>query len=238
MESLSMTRLMLALLALCSLPVPLFADAGSKDQQVVALLGEAQSLQGRKRYVDALTKLDEAETLAPERAEVYNIRGAIYLAAPARDLDKAREQFTKARTLKPDDMPPYFNLGEVEFVAGKWPECEKALVEVLTKFPKLPASVRHLVLFKVLVTQVKQEKFAEAEKLLAENFTFMDDTPAYYYCKAVIALQKKDEKTGNEWLATGQRIFKGDASSAYLDSMMESHYIDSLMVGKAAEPVK
>lgn len=233
-----MTRLLLAFLAVCSLPASLCAELGNTDQKVVALLSEAQSLQARKRYVDALTKLDEAEAIAPSRAEIYNIRGAIYLAAPTRDLNKAREQFHKARALKPEEMPPYFNLAEVEFVAGQWPECEKAFAEVLTKFPKLPASVRHLIAFKVLLAKVKQEKFEEAEKLLADSFTFMDDTPAYYFSKAVIAFQKKDAKTANDWLTKGQIIFKGDASSAYVDSLMESHYIDSLAVGKPEEAAK
>ena len=239
MESPLLSRLACLLLACSSITPSLRAETeNNKDQKVVALLGEAQSLQGRKRYVDALAKLDEAEVAAPERPEVYNMRGAIYLAAPVRDLDKAREQFTKARTLKPDEMPPYFNLAEVEFVGGKWPECEKGFAEILTKFPKLPASVRHLILFKVLVAQVKQNKFEDAGKLLADSFTFMDDTPAYYFSKAVIAFQKKDEKSANDWLAKGQIIFKGNASSAYVDSMMESHYVDSLSVGKAEEPAE
>lgn len=232
-------RLVLLLLAACAAPSMLPAQADKTEQKVVDLLVEAQSLQGRKRYVDALAKLQEAESLAPARPEIYNVRGAIYLAAPTRDLDKAREQFTKARALNSAEMPPYFNLGEVDFVGGRWPECEQAFSEVLAKFPKLPASVRHLVLFKVLVAKVKQNKLDEAEKLLADSFTFMDDTPAYYFSKAVIAFQKKDDKTANDWLAKGQIIFKGEPSSAYLDSLMEAHYIDSLAVGKSAgEPAK
>jgi len=232
----------LVLLACSGLASSLSAQTPSvsekPDQKVVALLVEAQSLQGRKRYVDALAKLDEAEALAPSRPEVFNIRGAIYLAAPVRDLDKARQQFTKAASIKPDDMPPYFNLAEVEFIAGDWPACEQAFAGVLTKFPKLPTPLRHVVLFKVLLAQVKQNKFAEAEKLLSDNFTFMDDTPAFYFSKAVIAFQKKEEKSANEWLTKGQFIFKGEASSAYVDSLMESHYIDSLTVGKPEEEAK
>lgn len=228
-------------MAVSCLPAPLSAQSEKPEQKIASLLSEAQALQGRKRYVDAFAKLDEAEALAPSHAEVYNIRGAIYMAAPVRDLNKAREQFNKARTLKPEEMPPYFNLAEVEFVDGKWPECEKAFDGMLTRFPKLPTGVRHLITFKKLVAQVKQNKLEEAEKLLAASFTFMDDTPAYYFGKAAIAFQQKNEKEANDWLAKGQIIFKGDASSAYVDSMMEAHYVDSLAVGKSqesAEPAK
>jgi tetratricopeptide (TPR) repeat protein len=214
------------------------AQAQSTPDQINSLLTEAQSLQGRKRFLDAFAKLDEAEKIDPKRGEIYNIRGAIYLAAQVRDVDKARAEFTKARALHPDAMPPQFNLAETDFVSAKWPDAEKSFGALLTTFPKLPSNVRHLVIFKVLVSQVKQDKLDEAEKTLADNFTFMDDTPAYYFAKAVIALQRKDERSGNDWLTKAQIIFKQRETSSYLDSMMESHYIDSLSVTKPEESAK
>lgn len=219
-----------ALVAAIALGIlPSQAQTSSPDQ-ITVLLNDAQSLQSRKRYLDAFTKLDEAEKIDPKRPEIYNIRGAIYLAAPVRDIERAREQFTKARDLQPEAMPPHFNLAETEFVNRKWADAEKGFAGLLTKFPKLPQGVRHLVIFKTLLCQVKQEKFADAEKLLADSFTFMDDTPAFYFAKSVICLQKKDEKTGNDWLTKAQVIFKSGDTSAYLDSLMESGYIDSLSV--------
>lgn len=203
------------------------ADAGKINQ----LIAEAQSLQSRKRYIDAFGKLDEAEKLDPKRPEIFNIRGAIHLALQVRDLDKARDQFRKALELQPDAMPPMFNLAEVEFVGQNWAASEKAFKEVLAKFPKLITGVRHLVVFKSLLCMARQGKFDEAEKVLADNFTFMDDTPAYYFSKAVIALDKKDTKTGNDWLTKAQVIFKKQENSAYLDSLMEAHYIESLATG-------
>ena len=217
--------------------MPVRAQTASADA-ISTLLNDAQSLQGRKRYLDAFSKLDEAEKIDPKRPEIYNIRGAIYLAAPVRDVAKAREQFVKARDLQPDAMPPQFNLAETDFVSTKWEEAEKSFAALLDKFPKLPLGVRHLVIFKVLLCKVKQNKIAEAEKVLAEHFTFMDDTPAYYFSKSVIALQKKEEKTGNDWLTKAQVIFKGSDTSAYIDSMMESHFIDSLSVANPEDGEK
>ncbi len=233
------TRFILPLLvaALVASLIPAKAQSPQPDK-VTELLSEAQSLQGRKRYLDAFSKLDEAEKLNPKRPEIYNIRGAIYLAAAVRDVDKAREQFSKAHEMQPDAMPPLFNLAETEFVSGKWVESEKRFGDILTKFPKLPLGVRHLVTFKVLVSRVKQQRFDEAEKMIKETFSFMDDTPAYYFSKAVVALEKKDEQTGNDWLAKAQIIFKKADTSSYIDSMMESHYIDSLGVSLPQAEVK
>lgn len=207
----------------------------SKLEQIMPLLSEAQSLQGRKRYIDALFKLEEAEKLAPERAEVYNIRGAIYLAIMLRDANVAREQFSKARDLQPSEMPPYFNLGEVEFVQQHWADAQAKFEDVLKRFPKLPMHVHHLVLFKVLVCMAQQDKLDDAEKLLSEHFTFLDDTPAYYFAKAVLAKRRNAERDCNDWLTKAQIIFKANATSSYLDTLMESHIVDSLSVPNAGE---
>ncbi len=221
-----------------SAQTPAPADAAAVETpagRFNALIREAQVLQQRKRFLDSLTKLDEAEKIDPARAEIYNIRGAVYLSSQLRDFDKAREQFNKALEFEPDALPARFNLAEADFVQGHYAEGEKAFASVLEKFPKLPASVRHMVMFKQIVCQLKQDKLDAAGQLVKDNFTFMDDTPAYYFCKAVTALQQKDEKTGNQWLRKAQLIFKKDETNAYLDTLMESHYLTSLAVAKPAD---
>lgn len=205
---------------------------GEGTDKINTLIGEAQSLQMRKRYTDALTKLDEAEKIDPKRGEIYNVRGGIYITAQLRNLERARAEFVKARELMPGTLPPVFNLAEVDFVKHDWAAAETAFKAVLTQFPKLPVQARHLVQFKVLVSLVKQDKVVEAQKLLEENFTFMDDTPAYYFSKAILALQAKDTTKGNEWLFKGQKIFPPPHSTAYIDALVEARYIDELTLGK------
>lgn len=200
------------------------------EEKFDALIQEVQTLQMRKRFMDALEKLDEAEKLQPDKAQVHNLRGAIYLSSQMRNFEKARAEFLRAQEIEPEAMPPRFNLAEEDYVQGHFAESEKAFAEVLAKFPKIPANVRHMVIFKQIVCMAKQDKMEEAAKLMNDNFTFMDDTPAYYFCKAVLALQKKDEKTGNGWLTKAQLIFKKTDTSAYLDTLIEGHYIDSIGV--------
>ena len=197
-----------------------------------ALLLEIQTLQMRKRYLDALTKLEEADKLEPGKAQIHNIRGSIYLSSQMRDLTKARAEFKKAQEIEPEAMPSRFNLAEADYIQGKFAAGARGFADLLVKFPKIPTSLRHMVIFKQIVCQVKQGRLSEATKLMNDSFTFMDDTPAYYFCKAVIALQAKDEKTGNEWLAKAQRIFKKHETSAYLDTLIEGHYIVSIGLAK------
>lgn len=211
------------------------APQDDKKAKATALLQEAYGLQTRKRYVDALTKIAEAEGLTPDNPEVYNLRGSIYLGAQMRDVAKARADFQKAQQLSPDSLPPRFNLAEADFVDGKFAEAEAAFRALTEKFDRLPQSMRHLLQFKILVSLVKQKKIAEAEAAMKEHFSFMDDTPAYYFAKAVIALEQKQDRVGNEWLAKAQIIFKKPDNAAYLDALMETHYIHTIDIPNGAE---
>lgn len=205
-------------------------------QKAAELLRDAYGLQNRKRYLDALTKIDEAEKLAPGNPEVYNLRGSIYLSAQMRDVEKARVEFTKSRDLKPDALPPQFNLAELEFVSGRFMEAERAFRALLQKYDQLPQSMRHMILFKVIVSLVKQKKLAEAESELKANFDFLDETPAFYFSKGVLALAAGKDREGNEWLAKAQIIYKKPENLPYLDSLMESGYIHSVDLPAASNP--
>ena len=197
------------------------------------LLGEAQELQGRHRYFDALAKLEDAERIAPKDPNVYNIRGAIYLVPAVREFDKAKENFEKALALEPTALAPRFNLAELEFVKHTFAEAETAFAGILKNYPKLQMPVRHLVAFKILVSESMQGKTSEAQETLKTFFTFMDDTPAYYFSKATLAFAAKNEKEANDWLEKAKTIFKAPENAPYLDSLMEARLIPNIMLPPA-----
>ncbi len=196
--------------------------------EVIQKFQEAQELQGRQRFVDALAKIDEIEALAPELPDLYNMRGAIYMSPSLRDFDKAKEQLEKAATLSKNALPSQFNLAELLFVKHDWPASEQAFNKILEANPKLPMVVRHLVLYKKLISEAKQDKLEAAEKTLKENFTFMDDTPAYYFGHAAIEFQKKNQTAAQEWMVKGQGVFKPEALTPYMDSLMEVRWVPNI----------
>lgn len=207
----------------------------TSNPEVQKLLGEAQDLQGRHRYFDALAKLDEAEKLAPNDPNVYNIRGAIYLVPAVREFDKAKEQFEKAKAMEPTALAPKFNLAELQFVKHSFAEAEAAFAAVLKEYTKLQMSIRHLVVFKLLVSQAEQGKIDEANATLKTHFTFMDDTPAYYFSKATLAFVQKNEADAKEWLEKANTIFKPGENAPYLDSLMETRHIPNIMIPPEAK---
>lgn len=200
-------------------------SAENNDQKFATIIAEAQKFQADNQLLDAKQKLDEADSLKPGTALVFNMRGSLYTAM--RDFDKAQTAFEQARDINPAAFEPRFNLTELQFVRGHYKEAEKNFATLLQEYPKLRIEIRHITLFKILVCQIKQEKTSEAEATM-KNFTFMDDTPAYYFAKACFAFQAGDKVEGQRWITKAGQIFKQGENIPYLDSLIESRWVDSL----------
>ncbi len=229
-----MTRL-LSLLCLASLPL---VAASPPGPEVLPLLLQAQELKNQGRFTDALAKLDEVESVAPGHPHLPNLRGTIYLAPPLRDLDRAAALFDEAAVRSPGEFSPRFHRAEVEYVRHDWPAAQARLQQLLVDFPKMPQPIRHMVLFKRLVCELKLDRLPEAAQTLKESFTFMDDTPAYYYAQAAFAFARQDEVKAKDWLARAAGIFKPTERSAYEDSLMEARWLPSLALPPVVEEGK
>ncbi len=230
------TRILIVLLAGASLlraQTPAVAG-DALDPRAKALIDEARKLQQQQNSFEALRKLDEADVISPGNAIIANVRGSIYTAPPLRDYAKARVFFEAAEKLLPDAFEPKFNKTELLYVEHKYPEAEAAFAKVLADFQKLREEVRHLIQFKIIVCQLKQAKLAEATKSSA-GFTFMDDTPAYYYTKAAFAFQKSDLDEARKWVAKAEKIFKSQDNAVYLDTLMEANWLGSITAGDGAK---
>lgn len=193
--------------------------------EVMAKLSEAQELQGRQRFVDALSKLDEVEAISPDLTELHNLRGSIYLSPSLRDFEKAEYHFNRSKELDPNGIGPRFNLAELRFVKHDFKAALKAFDEIIESEPKIPLGIRHLILFKRLVCEVKTGAAEAAQKTIEDHFTFMDDTPAYYYSNSAIAFEAGKEDEGNAWIARAESIFSPQENAAYKDTMMELRWI-------------
>lgn len=205
----------------------LFAD-DKIPSEVQGLLKETYDLQQQQRYAEAMQKLDEIEEKAPQLSDLYNMRGSLYLTPALRDFEKAEELLNKAVELTPNALAPRFNKAEFFFVKHEWATALAAFEKLIQDFPKIPQGVRHLALYKIIICQAKLEKFEDAEKTLKANFTFLDDTPAYYYGHAGIAFARKEEATAKDWLARAESIYKPEEASAYVDSLMEARWVNNI----------
>ncbi|MBK8040313.1 MAG: tetratricopeptide repeat protein [Verrucomicrobiaceae bacterium] len=202
------------------------AQLSEADQQkLVKIFQDVQEMRKQNRFTDAIAKLDEAEKISPKNGLIFTMRGDIHLAPRRRDFDLAKEQFLKAKELDPNNAGPAFNLAELEFARHDFPTAAAAFRKLVADFPKLPQVIRHLALSRIVICEARQKKFDEAEKLIKESFTFMDDTPAYYFSNAAISFAKKDEKMAQEWMLRATSIFKEQQTGPYIDAFKEMRWL-------------
>lgn len=202
------------------------AQLSEADQQkLVKIFQDVQEMRKQNRFTDAIAKLDEAEKISPKNGLVFTMRGDVFLAPRRRDFDLAKEQFLKAKELDPQNAGPAFNLAELEFARHDFPTAAAAFRKLVADFPKLPQVIRHLAISRIVICEARQKKFDEAEKLIKEHFTFMDDTPAYYMSNAAISFSKKDEKMAQEWMLRATSIFKEQQIGPYIDAFKEMRWL-------------
>lgn len=208
------------------------------SDEVRKLLMEAREMRVQHRYTDALAKLDEVEKLAPKLADIYALRGDIYLSPRRRDFALALPQFEKAMELDPGSPLPKFNLAEFHFVKHDFSTALQAFTKLTADYPKLPMVIRHLVHYKRALCEIKLGHRAVAEQIIAEQFTFMDDTPAYYFSKSALAFDLGDSAKANEWVQRGVAVFKKAACEPYYDAFKELRWVPDMDLGKAEEQPK
>lgn len=207
---------------------PKAADKPPVSDEVKKLLLEARDLRVKQRYTDALEKLEAAEKLNPNVADIYALRGDIYLAPRRRDFDLALPQFEKAVQLQPDSPLPKFNLAEYYFVKHEFATALQSFTKLITDYPKLPMVIRHLVHYKRALCELKLGHRPAADQIIAENFTFMDDTPAYYFSKAAISFETGDPQKANDWVKRGVAVFKAPNCEPYYDAFKELRWVPDL----------
>lgn len=204
------------------------ADRSKLSDEVKKLLLEARDMRIQHRYSDALEKLDAVEKLTPNLADIYALRGDIYLAPRRRDFDLALPQFQKAAELEPQSPLPKFNLAEFYFVKHEFDTALQSFTKLTTDFPKLPMVIRHLVHYKRALCELKLGHRKAAEQIIADSFTFMDDTPAYYFSKSALAFESGDTAKANEWVQRGVAVFKGPACEPYYDAFKELRWVPDM----------
>jgi Flp pilus assembly protein TadD len=202
------------------------AKLSEADQQkLIKIFQDVQEMRKQNRFTDAVARLDEAEKISPKNGLIFTMRGDVFLAPRRRDFDLAKEQFLKAKELDPQNAGPAFNLAELEFARHDFPTAAAAFRKLVADFPKLPQVIRHLAISRIVICEARQKKFDEAEKLIKEHFTFMDDTPAYYMSNAAISFSKKDEKMAQEWMLRATSIFKEQQIGPYIDAFKEMRWL-------------
>ena len=204
---------------------------GTKDlkpnelNRLKVLLTEANADLNAGKSADAYLKIAEAERIAPDSFMVQNLMGAVHVKQ--RHYEEAKKCFARAKELNPTAYEPVFNAAELEFVQGNFAGSKKVFEDILKSNPKLMQAMRHLLLYKILLCEMKLGKMDAANEIL-KNFTYLDDTPAYYFSHVALSLHLKKDAEAQEWLNRTNAIYKPEESQFYLDSLIELGLVPSV----------
>ncbi len=207
----------------------------------LTLRADAHRFFSKKRTFETLMAIHEMRHIFEGDPIAYNLLGAIYVEF--RDFKKAREIFSKAVDMAGEDPKILFNLAELEFCDNQWVSSINHFESLLKKIKsQSDTDFARLVEFKILlcklalskadnknVTDDQKKEYLAQAKQLAHKYTYLLDSPYYYYAKSALAFYEDDKATAANWIITAKKVFYNNPSlvTSWDDTMVEFGYIEA-----------
>lgn len=168
---------------------------------------------------EADKQADVATKLEPASAQTANLRGVI--AVQKKDYEDAANRFAQAIAADEKFYPAKLNLADLLLLQGKHADARTHYEELQQIDPK-----SELIQFKIIVTDVLDDRQAQAAQLINE-MTFPGATPAYYFARAAVLLKKSQEKEAQQYFTNARK---------YYDEQQCAYFIRFLQQNGLAKP--
>lgn len=198
----------------------------------------AVTLFQNKRVFETIPLLYELKAIFPNDPQIHNLEGAVYVEL--RQFKNAKVCFDKAIEIIGDDPKVLFNLAELHFCSNNWQECLKRYKELQKKVPNMQNELGYLVDFKMLLSHLalsEDESLSDKDreshmvqaKDLALRYSYLDDTPYYYYANCALAFAKDDKTAAGKWVLQARKVFSTSPArlASWDDTLMEFGYVPS-----------
>jgi len=194
-----------------------------------------------KRLFESMMTVFEMFEIFDEDPQAYNLLGSIHIEF--RDFNRARTNFNKALNTSKSDNIILFNLAEIEFCSSNWERSLTKFKQLKTvqtgqinteidRLIDLKIMLCHLALADPQYTKIDQSKktshLASAQEL-SSKYTYLDDSPYFYYAQASLAFFDNDTDKAKEWLSSARTVFRNNPTllASWTDTFIEFGYIDS-----------
>lgn len=179
----------------------------------------------QKKIFSAIEHLKEAEKIFNEDANAIFFRGLCY--AELHEFDKAKEYYEKALELEPDHYGIKINMAEMAYFQRQWESAYQQYKKLLDDRGERLGSQKELTEFKVLVClsylskeAPSKEKYVPLYQKGREMYSYLDDTPYFYYASALEEYGKGNSEKGLEWVAKAYRVFSDPVLLASWDKTL------------------
>ena len=160
----------------------------------------------------ALEKASKADAIKPDQPEVINFIGAIH--AESGRYPEAIQFYEKSLSLNPKSFWAAFNVAEVDFIQQKYSEARTKFQNLMQAFPN-----HELLRFKIVLAYLLEKNDAAAKAEL-DKFPVLANTAAKEFSMAAWEFAHGNTAAGNEWIASGERIF-GYSRTAFVYQSLE-----------------
>jgi Tfp pilus assembly protein PilF len=179
----------------------------------------------KRDYVAATASLNRINPVDQKKADILNLRGAIYKRLG--ELDNAANSYTDALKVNPKDWVPKYNLAEVNFLRAQYKSSRTFLEQALASMPEADrVQKQDLILYKVYLTYLMQGD-EEKAKLLLDSFDINSSNPVYYFAQAAWSFSKKDPVKGKNWVNSTEGLYSQDLRNSYGQSLVDVGWLEA-----------
>jgi Tfp pilus assembly protein PilF len=178
----------------------------------------------KRDYAAASAALDKINPVDQKKADVLNLRGAIYKRLG--ELDNAANAYADALKINPKDWVPKYNLAEVNFLREQYKSARSYLEQALTSMPEADRLQKQdLILYKVYLTYLLQGD-EEKARLLLESFDINSPNPVYYFAQAAWSYKKKDLGKAKTWVDSTDGLYSQDLRNSYSQALVDVGWLE------------
>ena len=214
-----MIRLFSFFLLLLTITTALAQSSLTSDQ----LYAEAVSHFKSRDYTAASASLDKIPTADQNKADILNLRGAIYKRLG--ELDNAANAYTDALKASPKDWVPKYNIADIEFLRQQYKPSRSYLEQALASMPEADrVQKQDLILYKVYLTYLLEGDNDKA-KLLLENFDQNSANPVFYYAQAAWSYKNKENDKAATWIESTQDLYSEELRNSYSQALVDLGWV-------------
>lgn len=212
----SLRLLALGLLLLAAFPLRSPAQERDENARIssyppiyLGFIRDSMRAFAARDFEAAIALVNKADGTFQVTPVALNVRGAI--AIEQRKFAEGRDLCDKALKLDPTFFPARFNLCEIPFVQGQYPEARRMFEKLLESYPK-----NDLLKFRIYLTHLLEKNEPVAAEQL-EKLPFLSDTPVYYYANASWAFAHGKNEEAKTWLSRGYDVFPPARHMNFID---------------------
>jgi tetratricopeptide (TPR) repeat protein len=189
--------------------------------QYLLFVAEAMKSFQARDFEGAIAYADRADALLPPTVWTINVRGAV--AIERLQFADGEKFCMEALKLDPSFFPAKFNLAEIPFLQGKYPEARKRWETLYDRIAH-DDPTGELLIYRIFLTFLLERDMAAARSWL-DKLPFPSQTPAYQYAHAAWERQNGDIKKWQEWIDSAEFIWPLSKRSSFSDVLLQLKWL-------------